>query len=310
MARGRCLRRRGRALRGIDARLRSRRPRAHASPVRGRSADRVPAAREAPRPGGLAVGAGASGRRPGPASARVPTPSARREAWYVIEADGGGRDPARGAPVRHAGRRTDGRSRGGGLPDLLERPTRGSRRGLPGACRDPPRRWAGRAHLRDPAALGHHLPLRGLGPPSDGRRPLHTAQSLACVQPTPWTTGVRSLAAGRGGSLTPTTSCSRSSARRSGNPFDETRGRCRCTSSRRSPAPRRCEATTGRRRSSPRDPGRACRRRRLCHRAVRDPGHHRAAGTPAFTPSEAWRPARHDTRHGRMRHAGPASGAP
>ncbi|HEY5628864.1 MAG TPA: type I phosphomannose isomerase catalytic subunit [Candidatus Limnocylindrales bacterium] len=121
----------------------------------------------------------------------------KTEAWYVVEASEGAeillgvRASATPDAVRAA-------ITHGGLPDLLER-----RRVTAGEAYLVP---AGTLHAVGPGSLVYEIQepsdityrCDDWGRPATAGRPLHTAQSLACVQPTPWTIGVRSLGADAG----------------------------------------------------------------------------------------------------------------
>ncbi len=121
----------------------------------------------------------------------------KTEAWYVVEATAGAeillgvRPSATPDAVRRA-------IKEGGLPGLLER-----RRVAAGEAYLVP---AGTLHAVGPGSLIYEIQepsdityrCDDWGRPATAGRPLHTAQSLACVQPTPWTIGVRTLAADGG----------------------------------------------------------------------------------------------------------------
>lgn len=116
----------------------------------------------------------------------------KTEAWYVIEAEAGGeillgvRPSVTPGAVRAA-------IAEGGLPDLLVR-----RPVVAGEAYLVP---AGTLHAVGPGPLIYEIQQASdityrcddWGRPATAERPLHTAQSLACVQPSPWTVGVRSI---------------------------------------------------------------------------------------------------------------------
>jgi len=124
----------------------------------------------------------------------------KTEAWYIIEAGPGaeillGVRPAVTADaVREA-------ITAGGLAGLLERRpvTAGQTYLVP----------AGTLHAVGPGALFYEIQQPSdityrcddWGRPATADRQLHTAQSLACGRPTPWTESVRSMAASGGGTL-------------------------------------------------------------------------------------------------------------
>ena len=117
----------------------------------------------------------------------------KTEAWYVIEAAAdaqillGVRPTATPAAVLGAVVR-------GGLPDLLER-----RHVVAGEAYLVP---AGTLHAVGPGSLIYEIQQPSdityraddWSRPASSGRPLHTTQSLACVVPTPWTVGVRTMA--------------------------------------------------------------------------------------------------------------------
>jgi mannose-6-phosphate isomerase len=117
----------------------------------------------------------------------------KTEAWFVVSADPGA-EILLGVQPDVAPEAVREAIVAGGLAGLLER-----RQVAPGEAYLVP---AGTLHAVGPGALIYEIQQPSdityrcddWGRPPSAGRPLHTAQSLACVRPVPWTLGVRSLA--------------------------------------------------------------------------------------------------------------------